>query len=411
MRDKIVQICAKVTSWAVLDFARCRHDDIERFIRTLTRVGAEQGMVFKETKPPLIAGRPLDIQKCCEEAFSDATKVCGNESQFVLIILPSKDTYTYAEIKRVTDTIIGKPSQCMQASHLAKAQAQYCANLCLKINLKLGGTNWSLGLTQLKFIADEPTVVIGADVTHAGQGSVRPTICAVVASLDRLTSRYVSAVRLQPAGSDVIKDMQDIMYSHFIAFAKANEMFPKRILIFRDGVSEGQFAVIRKYELRDVKAAVDQVRASGGPNAQTWSPTITMVLVQKRHHTRFSPADPHDGDKSQNVPAGTVVDSQICSPHHFDFYLQSQAGLQGTSRPAHYHVVHDENSLSPDQVQNICFGLCFTFARCTRSVSVPAPIYYANLVAERAGFHLRDGGDDTQKVQVDEALASRMYFV
>ena len=51
---------------------------------------------------------------------------------------------------------------------------------------------------------------------------------------------------------------------------------------------------------------------------------------------RFFPQG--QGDKSGNCPAGTVVDRDITHPTEFDFYLQSHAGLLGTSRPAHYSV-------------------------------------------------------------------------
>jgi eukaryotic translation initiation factor 2C len=46
-----------------------------------------------------------------------------------------------------------------------------------------------------------------------------------------------------------------------------------------------------------------------------------------------------------------VVDSKIVHPVEYDFYLNSHAGIQGTSRPAHYHVLHDANHLPPDELQ------------------------------------------------------------
>ena len=75
-------------------------------------------------------------------------------------------------------------------------------------------------------------------------------------------------------------------------------------------------------------------------------PKFTVIVVGKRHHVRFFPRTPEEagqGDKSGNVPAGTVVDSDITNPAEFDFYLQSHGGLLGTSRPAHYNVLLDEN--------------------------------------------------------------------
>ncbi|CAF1596210.1 unnamed protein product, partial [Didymodactylos carnosus] len=61
----------------------------------------------------------------------------------------------------------------------------------------------------------------------------------------------------------------------------------------------------------------------------------------------------------------------------------------GTSRPTHYHVLYDDNRLTPDKVQMLTYALCYTYARCTRSVSIPAPVKYADLLALRAAYYLR----------------------
>ncbi|KAG8696743.1 hypothetical protein FRC11_000519, partial [Ceratobasidium sp. 423] len=115
-------------------------------------------------------------------------------------------------------------------------------------------------------------------------------------------------------------------------------------------------------------------------------PAITIVVVGKRHHVRFFPT--HGGeDKSGNCPAGTVVDDVVGHPTEFDFYLQSHGGLLGTSRSGHYSVLHDENNFSPDGIQAVSFALCHVYARATRSVSIPAPVYYADIVCARAKNH------------------------
>jgi hypothetical protein len=62
--------------------------------------------------------------------------------------------------------------------------------------------------------------------------------------------------------------------------------------------------------------------------------------------------------------------------------------LQGTSRPSHYHVLWDDNHFDSDELQCLTYQLCHTYVRCTRSVSIPAPAYYAHLVAFRARYHL-----------------------
>ena len=62
--------------------------------------------------------------------------------------------------------------------------------------------------------------------------------------------------------------------------------------------------------------------------------------------------------------------------------------VQGTSRPSHYHVLWDDNHFDADELQCLTYQLCHTYVRCTRSVSIPAPAYYAHLVAFRARYHL-----------------------
>lgn len=58
-------------------------------------------------------------------------------------------------------------------------------------------------------------------------------------------------------------------------------------------------------------------------------------------------------------------------------------------------------SFSADDLQNLTYQLCHTYVRCTRSVSIPAPAYYAHLVAFRARYHLVekeiDSGEGSQK--------------
>jgi eukaryotic translation initiation factor 2C len=138
-----------------------------------------------------------------------------------------------------------------------------------------------------------------------------------------------------------------------------------------------------------------QACASLEPNYQ---PPVTFVVVQKRHHTRLFANNHNDQrtvDRSGNILPGTVVDSKICHPTEFDFYLCSHAGIQGTSRPAHYHVLWDENKFTADELQTLTNNLCYTYARCTRSVSIVPPAYYAHLAAFRARFYMEPETSDS----------------
>ncbi|KAL9274010.1 argonaute PNH1-like protein [Drosera capensis] len=260
---------------------------------------------------------------------------------------------------------------------------------------------------RIPMVSDIPTIIFGADVTHPEKGEdSSPSIAAVVASQDwPEATKYAGLVSAQSHRQEIIQDLyktwQDpqlgtvsggMIRELLLSFKRATGQKPLRIIFYRDGVSDGQFYHVLLYELDAIRKACASLEAS-------YQPPVTFVVVQKRNHTRLFPNNHNDKkstDKSGNVLPGTVVDSKICHPTDFDFYLCSHAGIQGTSRPAHYHVLWDENNFSADDIQSLTNNLCYTYARCTRSVSVVPPAYYAHLAAYRARFYMEpNNSEDT----------------
>ncbi|KAG5264999.1 hypothetical protein AALO_G00260340 [Alosa alosa] len=188
-------------------------------------------------------------------------------------------------------------------------------------------------------------------------------------------------------------DLATMVRELLIQFYKSTRFKPTRIIYYRDGISEGQFNQVSpqvlQHELLAIREACIKLE-------KDYQPGITFVVVQKRHHTRLFCMDRNERvGKSGNIPAGTTVDTKITHPSEFDFYLCSHAGIQGTSRPSHYHVLWDDNHFTSDELQVLTYQLCHTYVRCTRSVSIPAPAYYAHLVAFRARYHLVDKEHDS----------------
>ncbi|XP_029779194.1 protein argonaute-2 [Suricata suricatta] len=309
--------------------------------------------------------------------------------QLVVVILPGK-TPVYAEVKRVGDTVLGMATQCVQMKNVQRTTPQTLSNLCLKINVKLGGVNNILLPQGRPPVFQQPVIFLGADVTHppAGDGK-KPSIAAVVGSMDAHPNRYCATVRVQQHRQEIIQDLATMVRELLIQFYKSTRFKPTRIIFYRDGVSEGQFQQVLHHELLAIREACIKLE-------KDYQPGITFIVVQKRHHTRLFCTDKNERvGKSGNIPAGTTVDTKITHPTEFDFYLCSHAGIQGTSRPSHYHVLWDDNRFSSDELQILTYQLCHTYVRCTRSVSIPAPAYYAHLVAFRARYHLVDKEHDS----------------
>ena len=83
-----------------------------------------------------------------------------------------------------------------------RKRQQYCGNLVLKINAKLGGQHSllaSIGNAPKLFPHENnPFMIIGADVTHPmGFNRSTPSIASVVGSIDRYATRYAERSRLQ----------------------------------------------------------------------------------------------------------------------------------------------------------------------------------------------------------------------
>lgn len=88
-------------------------------------------------------------------------------------------------------------------------------------------------------------MVFGADVTHpTPDNKITESIAAVVGSLDKECSFYAARLYAQrtPRGQayEMIHDLHKMFFDLLHEFFNKNKMFPKKIVFFRDGVSEGQ---------------------------------------------------------------------------------------------------------------------------------------------------------------------------
>lgn len=59
-----------------------------------------------------------------------------------------------------------------------------------------------------------------------------------------------------------------------------NKRYPDRIIVYRDGVGDGQIDTVAKYEVKQLLATFKNIE----PN---YKPSLTVIIVQKRINTRL----------------------------------------------------------------------------------------------------------------------------
>jgi hypothetical protein len=347
--------------------------------------------------------------------------------QHVFAVMFDESASAFENLKYHGDILCGISTTCMRSSKLAKQSQQCFGNVALKVNLKGRGVNQKLvppGLTTTgmmgkvdlnrkaltKFQKEalfstpfngEPTMIVGMDVTHRSpeQAKEVPSAAGVVGSIDEALGQWPGELTVQTSG-EMVAALGSMLERCLGRWKAKHGTYPRNILIYRDGVSEGEYrqVLIHEYPLI-LESCTKLYKAESTPPP---NPRITIVVAGKRHNVRFYASAPHVYARDQNTKAGLVVDRGITEVRNWDFYLQAHAAIQGTVKPVHYFVVHDEifshyakedhykraNSNAADQLEFVTHQLSYLFGRATLPVSLCTPVAYAHLACKRARDYL-----------------------
>ncbi|KAI9193484.1 Piwi domain-containing protein [Polychytrium aggregatum] len=340
-----------------------------------------------------------DVSTAMMTCFKETEKKNGTRPSILVCIIPAignskkGNTAIYAAVKKISLCTAGVITQCLVDRNVANAQDindQYAGNVATKVAIKLGGKVNKV--RQMPPLMSRPTLILGIDVSHPPPGSAAPSIVALVAGIDPESTRFVPFVKLQLSRSEGVLELKAMVIEALKAFRKNNlingiPISPEKIIVYRDGVSSGQFENILDLEVAAIQDACHELNLN--------NIGVTFIICQKRHHVRFFPQDNGPGgDRTGNCSPGTLIEDTITHPFEYDFFLQSHAGLLGTSRPTHYHVIYDDNKIRPDDLQALTYNLTYLSGRATRSLSIASPVYFAHHLADKAKLLLDDNFSD-----------------
>jgi len=359
----------------------------EHFVREFKKIYKGHGGNVESDAFMLNYPGSKQIHEVVAESYQTCGKARSSTPTMIFVVLPDKNAFNYYRYKKSFECRFGMVSQMLNVSHVKKAQGQYISNVCMKVNAKLGGQNTRLGgatPTNNPFFP-APTVMIGCDVSHGGAvvtkgaGGPEASMAAMTMSMDRDAARYAAACDTNGYRNEIVSPLiiNRMMPGLIKAWRDKNGgIKPQHVFYLRDGVAEGQFNQVLEYEVKTLrKLFKDHTGAD---------PKFTVIIATKRHHIRFFP---EQGDKNGNPLPGTLVETDVTHPFHYDFYLCSHVAIQGTARPVHYNVLVDEVGMKPDDLQRMIYQQCYQYARSTTPVSLHPAVYYAHLAGARARAH------------------------
>ncbi|KAI9877191.1 MAG: hypothetical protein M1830_004561 [Pleopsidium flavum] len=360
---------------------RCNDVEAKNFIKRFIQTYISHGGQVENMNPALVGGIN-DEGKAVEAVWLAAGNQAKLRPQLLVFMVPNRSGYL--RIKKSCDCRYGVVSQVMNNKHVVAAMPQYMSNVCMKVNAKLGGTTARVQTPNNAPPFAKPTLVIGADVSHAAPGSEQASMAAMTVSMDQYGARYAAACetngyRVEMITTANIDSMLKPLLRHWVQNLNQGR-FPEHIYYFRDGVSEGQYQHVLQQEVKDMRNMIKGVNAD-------WAGKFVVVVASKRHHIRFFPADKKVGDQNLNPHPGTLVERDVTHPFEYDFYLNAHSAIQGTARPVHYHVLIDEIGLSPNQLHKLIYEHSYQYMRSTTPVSLFPAVYYAHLASNRARSH------------------------
>lgn len=350
----------------------------------MKRVGPPIGIEVNDAKV-------MELPNDRTDTYLNAIRPQINPSlQMVVVIFPTSRDDRYSALKKLCCIDHPIPSQVINARTISTQQKlrSVTQKIALQINCKLGGELWAVEIPVKNMM------VVGMDVYHDSASGQKRSILGFVASTNKHLTRWYSRVSIQGRRQEIADGLKMCMKAALSKYHEVNQCLPDRVVVFRDGVGDGQISTVQEFEVSQMKEAFSMF-------GESYSPKMVVVVVQKRISTRIFQRGTAKG--LGNPPPGTVVDHTFTRKGWYDFFLVSQHVRQGTVTPTHFVVVSDTSGFKPDHIQRLAYKLTHMYYNWPGTIRVPAPCQYAHKLAYLVG----------QSLHRDPSLglADRLFFL
>ena len=286
----------------------------------------------------------------------------GGESKysFVIFLIDDKNNI-YPEIKKHSLCKNTYVSQVIKTNRFRRNIMKICSKILLQINTKLGGISYKIDFG--KIIKDRKIMVIGVDSSHI---KGKRTGVAMVATINESFTDFFNREEIIEEEN---KQQLSFCISIFIeqaisVYYKKNNNYPKRIIIYRQGVSLQQKDLLKK-EIQKIKIICGFKKL-----------LYYYIIVNSKINFKFY-------NKYGNEKNNLLVGNGITNRNFFEFYIQPQEVTEGIATPTCFHVAHGNLHIE-EMIPKFTFDLCHIYSNWEGSIRIPNVIKNAEKLSKMA---------------------------
>ncbi len=362
--------------------------DFRALINSLFNKASMKGIDIK-TKPNDLYSYGLNKTYSWEDIKSELKNIhFSHKLRMVIVFYDSNIQRYYDKFKEYLTNVIKVDSQFIDTRKLIdpKRAGSIMFNIVEQINIKMGGINYYIDMTNNKILdKNKVYLIMGLESKKAGKDSIDYVLTYTYNSKLSRTHSIPRTCRDNKEDKEkTLSELMDEAIKGLKEIGKAPHP-PNFIIIYRQG---GNHIQNLKLSRDEVPVFISYINKRKEKSEKFKDTKLTYICCNLKGDLKFfeenknqrynNYSNKNEFNKYQNPSSGLCVDSKVIQKDKYEFFIQPQFVNQGTATPCHYEVLfqdydenNPENNLSLENLQNLSFQLSFYYWTWSGAVRVP----------------------------------------
>ncbi|KHN84953.1 Germ cell-expressed protein R06C7.1 [Toxocara canis] len=280
---------AKLSRWAAYMVNGNSRDvmsenEFRRFVSKFIQAGESHGMRIAD---------PADFNhvNATIEDVDKTVQIAANEKCDFILFVQSDTAKLHNAIKdaeRKYEIVTQDVKMSSAVDVVRKNKWQTLDNIVNKTNVKLGGLNHVVACNSpgSERWFTEGRLFMGLSMSHSGPATrshSKPSVVGYAANIGASQFDFIGDFGFQAAGrTDSVDVLGEFMNNIIMSYKEKRGRHPTQLIIYRGGISEGQFAMVLKYEVPLIRVAA---KKAGCVNVK-----VTLMVANRLHKIRLFPS-------------------------------------------------------------------------------------------------------------------------